>query len=436
MPARRRHIVLLVLLVGLATAGRLAYAYWVHAPGKSVYSDMKSYMNAARHLREGTLGPWDTFFPIGYPAMIAGAYTVSNQPLRLMAVAQALAGGLTCLLAYVLARRITLSPAWSLVATSLIALYPPFVFYGSLLLTESVSPLLFTLMIWLMLRAIDTPRWPWAAMLGVTFAVASLVRTNFLPFAPVMAVCLWVGARGRWKTAITQLAVVAVAALPLLTWSCAVNSSLTGRWSGPSTNGGLNFCMMQAEVAKVQYYEAIIEPRRNLLKYKGSIQAAAPFYEERYYYREGMRLIRADPWRAVARASDGIRESLGLGLQTFWPAPPILYPGLSPSLVKAVMRSALAVTARAFVFVLMLPPLVVIVMLATRGTLFDAANVIWLAVAGVFATMVFTSVLFLADPRMHVPYDALLIVTSVIAIQRAWQAAQERRRRALQAAVR
>jgi hypothetical protein len=37
---------------------------------------------------------------------------------------------------------------------------------------------------------------------------------------------------------------------------------------------------------------------------------------------------------------------------------------------------------------------------------------------------------------MHVPYDALLIVTSVIAIQRAWQAAQERRRRASQAAVR
>jgi hypothetical protein len=182
----------------------------------------------------------------------------------------------------------------------------------------------------------------------------------------------------------------------------------------------MNFFMMQAEVATVRYYDVDMSPRRNRLKYTGTFNADAPLYEEPYFYREGMRLIRADPWRAIAKAGDGIRESLGLGVQTFWPASRVLYAGVSPSVVKAVMREALVVSARAFVFVLALPSIVVIVVLAARGALFDSANVIWLAVAGVFATMLFTSALFLADPRMHVPFDALLIVASVAAIQLAW----------------
>ena len=425
MTATRLHILLLLVLVGSATAGRVAYAYWVHAPGRSLYADMLSYHRQAQHLREGTLSPEDTFFPMGYPALIAAAHSVSSRPLKLVAVAQALAGGLTCLLAYFLARRAALSPGCSLVAGSLVAIYPPFLFYGSMLLTESVTPFLFTLLVWLMLRTIDTRRWQWAAVVGLTFSVASLVRTNFLPFALVIAVCVWIGVNGRWKVVATLLGVAGVAALPLLVWACAVNSTLTGRWSGPSTNGGMNFFMMHAEVANVRYYDQAVGPLRNVLKYRGVFDADAPLYDEPYYYGEGMRLIRADPWRALARTADGIRESLGLGVQTFWPAK-LLSQFMPPSVIYAVLLTALHFSARAFVFTLVIPPLVVIVLLAARGTLFEREHVIWLAVAGVFATMLLTSVLFLADPRMHVPYDALLIVASVAAVRRAWEAVTNR----------
>jgi 4-amino-4-deoxy-L-arabinose transferase-like glycosyltransferase len=418
--ATRLHIVVLLVIVGSATAGRAAYAYWVHAPGKSICWDMAAHDSQARHLWEGTLDPGDTFRPMGYPALIAAAYAVSSHPLRLVALVQTLAGGLTCLLAYLLARRASLSPAWSLLAASLVALYPPFVYYGSMLLTESVSPLLFILMVWLMLRAIDTSRWQWAAALGVTFSAASLVRTNFLPFALVIAVCVWVGVNRRWKIAVTQLGVAGGAALPLLVLACALNSSLTGRWSGPSTNGGLNFFMMQAEVAFVRYYDMRVGPIRNVLKYHGVYEAAAPFYEEPYYYREGLRLIRADPWGALARAGDGVRESLGLGLQTFWPASGVPSLGMSPLAADyEVLRVGLRLSARAFLFVLVLPPLAVVVFLVLRGALLEREHVIWLAVAGAFVTMLLTSLLFLADPRMHIPYDGLLIVASVAAVRRA-----------------
>jgi hypothetical protein len=221
------------------------------------------------------------------------------------------------------------------------------------------------------------------------------------------------------------LGVAGVTALPLLVWACAVNSTLTGRWSGPSTNGGMNFFMMHAEVANVRYYDKAVGPLRNVLKYHGVFDAHAPLYDEPYYYREGMRLIRADPWRALARTADGIRESLGLGVQAFWPAK-LLSEFMPPSVIYPLLLTALDFSARAFVFTLVIPPLVVIVLLAARGTLFEREHVIWLAVAGVFATMLLTSVLFLADPRMHVPYDALLIVASVAAVRRAWEAVTNR----------
>jgi hypothetical protein len=106
-------------------------------------------------------------------------------------------------------------------------------------------------MVWLMVPAADTGRWWWAAALGITFSAASLVRTNFLPFAAVIVVCIWVGLSRQSRIAAKQLAIVMLTALPLLVVACSLNSSLIGRWTGPSTNGGLNFFMMQAEVAMV-----------------------------------------------------------------------------------------------------------------------------------------------------------------------------------------
>jgi hypothetical protein len=84
-----------------------------------------------------------------------------------------------------------------------------------------------------------------------------------------------------------------------------------------------------------------------------------------------------------------------------------------------VLRVGLRLSARGFLFVLVLPPLAVVVLLALRGALLEREHVIWLAVAGAIVTMLLTSLLFLADPRTHIPYDGLLIVASVAAVRRA-----------------
>ena len=422
MTAPRRQLLFLVLLVVAATTLRLAYAYWVHAPGRSVISDMAAYHRQARHLLDGTLGPDDTFYPIGYPALIAAAYRISSSSLGLLAVVQAIAGGLTCLMAYLVARRFALPAAWALAAAAIVAAYPPFVFYGSLLLTEAITPLLFTLMIWLLVRVIETRHWRWAAALGVTFAAASLVRTNFLPFAPVVALCVWTGVGRRWRAAVWPLSVAAASAIPLLAVACTLNSSLTGRWAGPSTNGGVNFFMMHAEVGRVRYYDWSTGPVRNQLEYSGVYESPVPFYDEPHFYREGVALMLADPLRAAFRAADGLRETAGLGRQSYWPNLRLPASDGWRGDVYALLGRALRFSALAFLFVLVLPPAIVIAILSARGTIVECGQVVWMATAGALAVMFVTSVLFLAEPRMHVPYDALLIAASLAAVRRGWLA--------------
>jgi hypothetical protein len=420
MRMRRPSTVVVLALVAAATAGRLAYAYWVHAPGQSVYTDMAVYHRQALHLLAGVLSPEDTLFPMGYPALVAAAYAVSERGLRVMTGIQALAGGLTCLLAYLVARRFYLSEGWALAALVAVALYPPFIHYGSLLLTEAVSPLFFTLTIWLMLEALDRPTWWRVVALGVSFAVAVVIRPNLLPVAPVIAVCVWVGLGRQVRPSLRFLTVFSLAALPLLVIVSVTNSTLTRRFSGLSTNGGLNFFMMQAEVARVQFFDRGIGPVRNVIKYHGVFNSPVPLYEEPYFYREGLRLIRESPGRALVRAGDNLREATGLGAQAFWPLANAssdrdwkharLYPAGT-----LVLRWC----SRGFLFVLVLPPLAVILTLTARRVLFQPDQVAWIAVAGSLVTMLVTSLVFLADPRMHVPFDALLMVASLAAAKRA-----------------
>jgi hypothetical protein len=216
-----------------------------------------------------------------------------------------------------------------------------------------------------------------------------------------------------------------LAALPLLVVTCWTNSVLMRRLSGPSTNGGLNFFMMQAEISRTRFFDEHIAPIRNVLKYREVFDSPVPLYDEPYYYKEGVRLILERPGRALVRAADNLRETAGLGVQAFWPEPRAVVAGdWREATVYPALRQALRWSARVFLFVLVLPPLAVVLALAAHRRLFQPDRVAWIAVLGALVLMLVTSLLFLADPRMHVPFDALLLVATLDALRRATIAAR------------
>src|SRR6185436_941518 len=118
----------------------------------------------------------------------------------------------------------------------------------------------------------------------------------------------WIAADRRWRAAINWSARALVAAMPLLALVVSLNSQLAGRVVGLSTNGGLNFFLMQADYQGVSAYDVWFSPILNHNRYRGMFESNVPLYEEDYYYREGMRAVRADPMKALRRVPDHLRE--------------------------------------------------------------------------------------------------------------------------------
>lgn len=408
----RANMALVAVLV-VATIVRFAVLVWFHKPSDSVYSDMGSYHAQALRILADELSPHDTIRPIGYPAFLAAIYAVSHRSLKAVAIVQAMLGVLTCALTYLLARRFQLPPRWALVACAVIAVYPPFVFYGTYLLTEAIAPLLITAMIVAALWSFERRSWTTAAVVGILFAIASIVRPNTVPIFPFLCGAAWIAAGRSFGAAAVWSVRVLVAAIPLLAFVVSLNSQLTGRLVGLSTNGGLNFFLMQTDYQGVDAFEWSFSPILNHGRYRVMFKSPVPFYEEDYFYREGIRAIRADPMKALWRVPDHLRESWGLGRQAYWPARVRNRDGTT-RLEWRILQPC----AKAFLPLFVALPTLTLVAMTYRGELWRPETAGWVIVLGALVTLTVTDLVFLADPRMHVPFDGLFVTATLAAVQR------------------
>lgn len=400
-----------ILLAGLfafALAVRLWFSLAVHRPEDFVFSDMWVYDLRARNLVAGSLGPWDTFTPAGYPAFLAALYAISGRSLALIAVVQAVLGAATAPLTLLVARRVTGSTVLALAAGVLVAAHLPLVFYGGLLLAE--TPFTFGVMLsaWLLLRAADAPGWRTLVPAGLALGVSAAIRPNLLLVLPLIPVWSWLGAgvdrRLLGRRNLAFFAWILAGALPVLATVSAHNSRLLGRPTGLGTNGGLNFFLAHAPVKGAEFVEGTfthrIYPIPNLVRHEEVHVASAPFYDEGHFYRLGLRTLLDDPWRLVA-SLDNLVEGAGLGEQAFWPG----WKG----------REGLFHRYGPWFFGLGIAPALAGLAWNLRRRERSARLLLAAFVLSAAATMYG----FLGDPRMRVPFDPLLIVLAV----EAWAAA-------------
>lgn len=389
-PERRPWIALGVFL--FAAAVRLWFNFVVHPPGKFVFSDMSVYDLRARNLLAGTLGPWDSFTPRGYPALLALIYALGGDEMRNVAVAQALLGACVSALTYGIGVRMLSSSALALAAALLASAHLPLVLYGGLLLSEIPFAFFLLLSLYLFLRR------GWPAWLGgcLAFSAAILIRPNLLPTLPL--VTLWAGwgkgARG-WMQALTLLLLTGASAA-VVSWQ---NSRLLGEPTFLATNGGLNFYLAFREVRGVEYVEdgALhrIVPIPNLVRYREMERVKEPFWRQGHYYARGLASLREDP-RRLLRSLDHLKEGMGLGVQDFWPG-------------WREKAELLRGYGRPFFYAGILPGLLYFPWLLRRRR--SEA----LLVSAFLVSASLTLGFFLGDPRMRVPFDPLFLLLSLAA---------------------
>jgi hypothetical protein len=349
---------------------------------------------------------YDTFWPHGYPLLLAALYAIGDRPFETVAVFQALLGAALALLGALVAERIGRSRGIALCALAVLGLYPPLVFYGALLLTELPAAFLLTLAAGCLL---GTPARAATVLASVSLAAAAIVRPNLLLLYPLIPVFLWSVHRREWRAALARSALFFAVSCALLLPVCLLNSALLQRPAGLATNGGLNFFLARAPYSVARYQGTwgvqTIAPIPNALRHRMMFHSPVPLYDESYFYLRGLAQIEAEP-ASLLHSLVNVRDGLGLGALDYWP-------GWPPW--KALLRGS----SKAYFWLVILPMAVHAATLCRGGRILSAEHAPQLLGAGCLAVLLATFYLFLGDPRVHVPFDPLFIVLSLEALRRA-----------------
>jgi hypothetical protein len=391
----------------MAASIRLWFNFVLHPPARHLWSDMGTYDQRARHLLGGTLGPWDTFTPPGYPALLALLRGLTGETWSTaLAALQTALGVAVVWLVWRLARRATRSHRVALGVAIAAALHVPFVFYGGLVLTELPCAFLLLLAAELACRA-RSGRWAPTIGVGLALGYAVTVRVNVAPFVGALTVAAaFAGTpRSRW------LGWLAIAALPVLV-VVAHHTRIMGKPTGVATNGGLNFYLNVAPVREVEFWEGSFRhwtrPLPNHYRHRAVERQTRPFYDDAHYYRRGLERLREAPLRTALAALDNFPETAGIGRQDYWP----WLPPQQPQVLKPY--------ARAFGWIVVTPAALAALYYLARFRELARERLALAVATGGLAALALASYLFLGDPRLRVPFDGFVLIVLATAARDLW----------------
>lgn len=156
--------------------------------------------------------------PPGESIFLLGVFTLARrvvEPWTLLGL-QALISGLMALLAGLLCRRLV-SPAAGLMAATLLAVHPDFIFHSAYLMTENNYLFILVVFLSLLTRAIETSSLPTTAVAALCLGLLHLQRINAAPAGVILAAFWLIQSRGRaWKHALLLGAVPFLVLLPWL----------------------------------------------------------------------------------------------------------------------------------------------------------------------------------------------------------------------------
>jgi 4-amino-4-deoxy-L-arabinose transferase-like glycosyltransferase len=229
-----------ILLLGIGL--RVDYAW----DGREPVYDAAAYAAIAANLEQGngfTVGeaatqPSSNYSP-GLPLLIAGAYEATGGVHeRFARVLLALVGSLAVLFTYLIGRRLR-SPAAGLIGAGTIAIYPAFLEYQGMLMSEPLAATLLSASVLAMFWAGDRDSLiPWllpGALLGGT----AMARPEYLGVAFLLAIVVLArAARSEWRRSLAQAAILlAGVVIVVVPWTIR-NAVALDRAVPISTGGG------------------------------------------------------------------------------------------------------------------------------------------------------------------------------------------------------
>ncbi len=254
---------------------------WVSAvevdPRKSFHFDMTWYDLAALTLLDGHVltdsqGAATAFWPPGYPALLAAAYALFGASIRTAQGLNVALACLTCWLTYALALRVCRgsghTQVCALIAAAIVAVFPGYVFFAPLTLSENAFIALLCGLLLLFARLQDSARarpFPHWLGFGALLGVAMLTRGAASLFFAVPIALWWIETRSAKIVFVRSAALAIGVAVVVLPWT-ARNALTMGSPVLVSTSVGMALTYAHSPVADGSESLAMVGYRRDLLK--------------------------------------------------------------------------------------------------------------------------------------------------------------------------
>jgi 4-amino-4-deoxy-L-arabinose transferase-like glycosyltransferase len=191
----------------------------LHGAMYDLNSDDRSYLVTAQHwLQTGVFTYNDperptVFITPAFPALLAGLMKILGPGFLLEQVVRVLQAGMVTVglfLLYLIGKRL-FSERVAIWAAGLSAFYPPLWLASNLILTESMFVLSVMLLVYVTLRAMETPTSRWMVIFGVTWAFAVYVRPTIALWPGILFLLLLAWRHLPWQQLLKQGVIVGLA---------------------------------------------------------------------------------------------------------------------------------------------------------------------------------------------------------------------------------
>ena len=288
----------ILFILSLAFILRLAWLFYAQPVPISDFNDYRTLAEGILdHGQFGYPEPTSFFLPV-HPTLVAALMLVSRADLWL-GFGMVLVSTASCLLIYLVARRVLARERPSLIAAAIFAFLPVFVLYSPVLATEH----LFIALMLLAMLAVVTLRgstgWRELAV-GLLLGLAILTRGEALFYAPAFLFYLWVGTttprRIKWRQSMLIIIGIVVVLVPWYVRNAVV---VTGE-TGLSASAGVNFYFAHNDSG---FYGAYTE---------GSpLQGLSAVDASREGWRLAFEYLRENPLRLVKDTRRATQELFG-----------------------------------------------------------------------------------------------------------------------------
>lgn len=242
--ARVRNLLLhptMSVVVVTALVVRLAVVPLAHAHGYYM-SDERQYVNMAHRVLDGQgfisdNGEFSTIAPL-YIFMLAGIFKLVGSSLVVPHVLGCILGTVIVILVSLMSLCVFDQERAALIAGGIAAVYPSFVIYAGLLVTETlyITLLLFAFLVAYLM--VEKSSLTLGLLLGIAAGLATLTRAVFLGFVPVMLISIWwIRRRSNNKTIKDLLIASVVCCVILAPWTLR-NYQIHHAFVPVSTGGG------------------------------------------------------------------------------------------------------------------------------------------------------------------------------------------------------